>query len=104
MIGLEERGTHELRELFTKFGVPFRFYSADGERGGQLLAEQGLDASRLPVLIRHDGYTMVEPTLDQVITATGGSTVNDVSECDVAIVGAGPPASPPPSMPRPRAC
>ena len=90
VIGLEERGTHELRELFTKFGVPFRFYSADGERGGQLLAEQGLDASRLPVLIRHDGYTMVEPTLDQVITATGGSTVNDVSECDVAIVGAGP--------------
>src|SRR6478672_11693916 len=76
VIGLEERGTHELRELFTKFGVPFRFYSADGERGGQLLAEQGLDGSRLPVLIRHDGYTMVEPMLDQVIAATGGSTAS----------------------------
>jgi thioredoxin reductase (NADPH) len=90
VIGLEERGTHELRELFTKFGVPFRFYSADGERARQLLAEQGLDRSRLPVLIRHDGYTMVAPTLDQVIAATGGSTANDVSECDVAVVGAGP--------------
>jgi thioredoxin reductase (NADPH) len=90
VIGLEERGTHELRELFTKFGVPFRFYSADGERARQLLAEQGVDGSRLPVLIRHDGYTMVEPTLDQVIAATGGSTANDVSECDVAVVGAGP--------------
>jgi len=90
VIGREERGTHELRELLTKFSEPFRFYSADGEQGRQLLAEQGLDASRLPVLIRHDGYTMVEPTLDQIIASTGGSTVNDVSECDVAVVGAGP--------------
>ena len=36
VIGLEERGTHELRELLTKFGVPFRFHRADGERGRQL--------------------------------------------------------------------
>ena len=28
VIGLEERGTHELRELLTKFGVPFRFHRA----------------------------------------------------------------------------
>jgi thioredoxin reductase (NADPH) len=90
VIGLEERGTHELRELLTKFGVPFRFHRADGEGGRQCLAEQGLDASRLPVLIRHDGYTMVEPTLDEIIAATGGSIANDVSECDVAVVGAGP--------------
>ena len=90
VIGREERSTHELRELLTKFSEPFRFYSADGERGRELLAEQGLDASRLPVMIRHDGYTMVEPTLDQIIASTGGSIVNDVSECDVAVVGAGP--------------
>jgi thioredoxin reductase (NADPH) len=90
VIGREERGTHELRERLTKFSEPFRFYNADSGRGRQLLAAQGLDASRLPVLIRHDGYTMVEPTLDQMIAATGGSTVTDVSECDVAVVGAGP--------------
>ena len=90
VIGLEERGTHELRELLTRFGVPFRFHRADSERGRQLLAEQDLDGSRLPVMIRHDGYTMVEPTRAQIIAATGGSIANDVSECDVAIVGAGP--------------
>ena len=90
VIGREDRGTHELRELLTKFSEPFRFYSADSQRGRQLLADQGLDASRLPVMIRHDGYTMVEPTLDQIISSTGGSIVNDVSECDVAVVGAGP--------------
>jgi thioredoxin reductase (NADPH) len=90
VIGREERGTHELRELLTKFSEPFRFYDADSGRGRKLLAEQGLDASRLPVMIRHDGYTMIKPTLDQIITAVGGSTVNDVSECDVAVIGAGP--------------
>src|SRR5215475_243905 len=90
VIGREERSTHELRELLTKFSEPFRFYNADSGPGRHLLAEQGLDASRLPVMIRHDGYTMVQPTLDQMIAATGGSTVNDVSECDVAVVGAGP--------------
>ena len=41
-------------------------------------------------MIRHDGYTMVEPTLAQIIEAVGGSIGNDVDECDVVIVGAGP--------------
>ena len=90
VIGLEDRGTHELREMLTKFGEPFRFYSADSELGRRLLADRGLDASRLPVVIRHDGHTFIQPTLAQMIAAVGGNIVNDVSECDVAIVGAGP--------------
>jgi thioredoxin reductase (NADPH) len=90
MIGREDRDTLELREMLTKFSEPFRFYSADSERGRQLLADRGLGASQLPVVIRHDGYTLVRPTLAQMIAAVGGNIVNDVSECDVAIVGAGP--------------
>ena len=90
VIGREERSTLELREMLTKFSEPFRFYSADSERGRQLLADRGLDESQLPVMIRHDGYTLVQPTLAQMIAAVGGNIVNDVSECDVAIVGAGP--------------
>ncbi len=90
MIGREDRDTLELREMLTKFGEPFRFYSADSERGRQLLAERGLGASQLPVVIRHDGYTLVRPTLAQMIAAVGGNIVTDVTECDVAIVGAGP--------------
>jgi thioredoxin reductase (NADPH) len=90
VIGREDRSTHELREMLTKFSEPFRFYSADSERGRQLLAARGRNGSRLPVVIRHDGYTLVQPTLAQMIAATGGNIVNDVSECDVAIVGAGP--------------
>ncbi|HYB85417.1 MAG TPA: FAD-dependent oxidoreductase [Streptosporangiaceae bacterium] len=90
VIGREDRDAHELREMLTKFGEPFRFYDADGERARQLLAEQGLDASQLPVVIRHDGYTLVRPTLAQMIAAVGGNIVTDVTECDVVVVGAGP--------------
>jgi len=90
VIGHEDRGTHELREMLTKFGEPFRFYAADSERGREQLAEHDLDPSRLPVVIRHDGYTLVQPEMAQMIAATGGNIVADVSECDVAVVGAGP--------------
>ncbi len=41
-------------------------------------------------MIRHDDYTMVEPTQAQIIEAVGASTCNDVGECDVVVVGAGP--------------
>jgi thioredoxin reductase (NADPH) len=90
VIGHEDRGTLELREMLAKFGEPFRFHAAGSERGRELLAEHGLDASRLPVVIRHDGHFLVQPTLAQMIAAVGGNIVNDVSECDVAVVGAGP--------------
>jgi thioredoxin reductase (NADPH) len=88
--GLHDRGTHELQELLTRFDEPFRFHDAGSEQGRLLLKGKDLDASRLPVVIRHDGYTMVQPTPAQVIEATGGSVSSDIGECDVVIVGAGP--------------
>ena len=88
--GHQDRGTHELRELLTRFNVPFGFHAAGSEQGRHLLQGKGLDASRLPVMIRHDGYTMVVPTPAQIIESVGGSISNDVDECDVVIVGAGP--------------
>ncbi|HZD69571.1 MAG TPA: FAD-dependent oxidoreductase [Actinomycetes bacterium] len=84
------RSSHQLRELLTRFSVPFGFYAVDSEQGRGLLENKGLDGSRLPVMIRHDGYTMVEPTLAQIIESSGGSISSDVDECDVVIVGAGP--------------
>jgi thioredoxin reductase (NADPH) len=86
----QDRSTHELRELLTRFNVPFRFHPADSEPGRRQLASRDLDASRLPVMIRHDDHTIVEPTPAQIIEAVGGSIHNDVDECDVVIVGAGP--------------
>ena len=70
--------------------MPFHFHAADTEQGRRLLDDHGLDCSRLPVMIRHDGYTMVKPALAQIIESVGGSTSNDVDACDIVIVGAGP--------------
>jgi thioredoxin reductase (NADPH) len=86
----QDRGTHELGELLTRFNVPYDFYTADSEQGRRLIERGGLDGSRLPVMIRHDDYIVVQPTLDQIITAIGGSTHQDLDECDVVVVGAGP--------------
>ena len=87
---LQDRGTNELRELLIRFNVPFRFTAADSQPGRRLLQDKDLDPARLPVMIRHDGYTMVEPTPARIIEAVGGTTHADLSQCDVAIVGAGP--------------
>ena len=83
-------GTHELRDLLTRFNVPFRFVEADSEQGRRLLESKGLDGSRAPVLIRHDGYTVVDPVAAQIVTAIGASASHEVENCDVVIVGAGP--------------
>ena len=88
--GVDDRGTSEVRELLTRFNVPFHFDTPDSKQGRRLLKDKGLDASRLPVMIRHDGYTVADPTARQIIEATGGSVDSDVDECDVVIVGAGP--------------
>ena len=87
---LDGRSTNELRELLIRFNVPFRFEPADSAEGRRLLEQKGLHATRLPVVIRHDDYTMVQPTSAQIVEAVGGSTHNDVDNCDVVIVGAGP--------------
>ena len=95
IIGLsQDRGTHELRELLTRFNVPFRFHPADSEQGRHLLENKGLDTAWLPVMIRHDGYTMIGPAPAQIIAAVGRSISSDVDKCDVVIVGAGPAGGP----------
>ena len=42
---LQDRSTHELRELLTRFNVPFHSDSADSEHGRRLLERKGLDAT-----------------------------------------------------------
>jgi thioredoxin reductase (NADPH) len=80
----------QLRDVMTRFSMPFGFYAVDSEAGRRLLDEAGVDASRLPVVIRYDGQVMVDPSLPDLAGAVGVSVKNDVDTCDVAIVGAGP--------------
>ena len=80
----------QLRDVMTRFSMPFGFYPVESEGGRRLLDEAGLDASRLPVVIRYDGQVTIDPGLTDLARAIGVSVTNDVDEVDVAIVGAGP--------------
>jgi thioredoxin reductase (NADPH) len=74
----------------TRFSMTFGFYPVDSAAGQRLLAEAGLDGTRLPVVIRYDGHTLIDPSLPDLAHLIGVSVTNDVDTCDVAIVGAGP--------------
>ena len=81
---------HEIRDLLTRLNVPFGFYPDDAEVGRRLLREAGQDGSRLPVVLRHDGRVLVEPSDADIVEAVGGSTRTDIGSCDLVIIGAGP--------------
>ena len=81
---------HELREFLERTGIPHGFYPAGSEQGTALLAQSGLDGSRLPALVLLDGHVLVDPSNAEISDALGAS--DDVEEltADLAIVGAGP--------------
>jgi thioredoxin reductase (NADPH) len=80
----------QLRDVMTRFSMPFGLYASDSEDGRRLLEEAGLDAGRLPVVIRYDGQVRVDPSLPDLAQAIGVNVKNDLERCDLAIVGAGP--------------
>ncbi len=80
----------QLRDVMTRFGMPFGSYSVESDAGRRLLAEAGLDGTRLPVIVRYDGDAIVDPNLADLASAIGVKIRNDTDSCDVAIVGAGP--------------
>jgi thioredoxin reductase (NADPH) len=80
----------QLRDVMTRFSMPFAFYPVESEAGRRLLDDAGVDGSRLPVVIRYDGQVIVDPSLPDLARAVGVNVKNDVDTCEVAIVGAGP--------------
>lgn len=84
IVGLDDRAGHELRELLIRFNVPFRFVAADSGKGRRLLADHGVDDSRLPVLVRYDGQVTIRPDRAQLVAAVGGTVRDDIGDCDVA--------------------
>ena len=70
--------------------MPFTFHSANSERGIELLAEAGLRGAETPVVLRHGGRVLLDPSDGKLIEALGGGTRIGTDVYDVAIVGAGP--------------
>jgi thioredoxin reductase (NADPH) len=82
--------SHALRDVLTRISVPYWFYDVDSEAGQAVLADAGVDGSKLPVALFYTGLCLVQPSLAELYTALGLNTRLDVETCDVAVVGAGP--------------
>jgi thioredoxin reductase (NADPH) len=80
----------QLRDVMTRFSLPFAFYPMQSEAGQRLLVEAGLGSAHLPAVIRYDGEVMIDPDLPDLARAIGVNVKNDIDTCEVAVVGAGP--------------
>jgi thioredoxin reductase len=86
--------SQELRDTFSRNGIPIGFYDATSERGRQMLHEFGLVSPELPVVVLRfgeDRSTLVNPSNLEIADAFGLMTPIPAGEVfDVAVVGAGP--------------
>lgn len=82
--------SHLLRDLLARNTVPFGFYAADSDAGRRLIAAHGVDVTRLPAVIKHNGAVLQDPTVSEVADALGVRTRPSSEVYDLAILGAGP--------------
>ena len=84
----------ELRDTFSRNGIPIGFYDAGSAQGRQMLAGLGLETAELPVVaLRFDGQqsALANPSNLEIADAFGLMTpIPDGEVFDVAVVGAGP--------------
>ena len=78
------RRAHEIRDLFTRFPMPYTFHTADSDEGTALLDEIGQTGCEVPVAVRHDGRVLVGPTDVDLVEAIGGETRPGAEVYDVA--------------------
>src|SRR5215471_16582881 len=86
--------SQELRDAFSRNGIPIGFYDAASERGRQMLGELGLVSPDLPVVVLRFGEkrsTLINPSNLEIADAFGLMTPIPADEVfDVAVLGAGP--------------
>lgn len=81
---------YEIRDLLTRFNMPFTFHLAGSPGADDLLREVAQVDSAKPIVVRHDGRVLVDPSDGALIEALGGGTHIGEDVYDIAIVGAGP--------------
>jgi thioredoxin reductase len=86
--------SQELRDTFSRNGIPIGFYDATSGRGRRMLDELGLVSPELPVVALRFGEkhpALVNPSNLEIADAFGLMTPIPTGEVfDVAVVGAGP--------------
>ena len=88
--------SHEMKDRWSRSGVPFEFYPPDSDGGRALLARWAKTQEELPVVILFDRQALAAPTNEEVVAAFAESIPFDVSvepeerSFDLVVVGAGP--------------
>ncbi len=86
--------SQELRDTFSRNGIPIGFYDAGSGRGQQMLHELSLGSAELPVVVLRFGgqrSALANPSNLEIAEAFGLMTpIPDGEVFDVAVVGAGP--------------
>jgi len=82
--------SHEIRDLFSRNGVPFEFHPKDSEGGRALINQFGIDVRRSPAAVRHDGTVLHDPSDAELAASHGIQVSPSRPRYDVVIVGAGP--------------
>jgi len=86
--------SQELRDTFTRNGIPLGFYDADSARGRQVLDQLHAGSAELPVVVLRFGgqrSVLANPSNLEIADAFGLMTPIPEDEVfDVAVVGAGP--------------
>jgi len=80
----------QLRSWLERNAVATSLLSADAPACRALLAERGLPAENLPVVVLYDGTVLISPSDHELAEALGAETHPRGHRYDVAIVGAGP--------------
>ena len=81
---------YELRDVFNRFNVPFRFYEPASEAGKALLEQAGCPEGPFPVLVLLDNRVLMNPANEEIADALGVTEMSTKTEVDLAIIGAGP--------------
>ena len=87
--------SHEMKDRWSRSGVPFEFYPPDSDGGRALLARWDKVQDELPIVILFDRQALAAPTNEEVVAAFAESIPFDVSvepeerSFDLVVVGAG---------------
>jgi thioredoxin reductase (NADPH) len=86
--------SQELRDMFSRNGIPLGFYDADAEQGREMLEDLGTASRELPVVVLRFGgrqSVLANPSNLEIAEAFGlMSPIAEGQVFDVAVVGAGP--------------
>lgn len=88
--------SHEMRDRWSRSGVPFEFHPAESEGGRELLDRWGKASAGLPVVSLFDRRVLVDPSNDEVVAAFAENVPFGVNmepeqrSFDLVVIGAGP--------------